>query len=43
MEKSVETLQAWIEPEITALEIDETAGFPGAGGDSSPFSDCTRS
>lgn len=35
--------QAWIEPEITVLEIDETQLVPGVGSDRSIFPDCTQS
>lgn len=37
------TLAAWIEPQVSTLEIDETHTFPAAGADGSPFPDCTRS
>lgn len=44
MEKSFDaTREAWVEPAITTLEIDETALFPGVGADPSTFPDCTRS
>ena len=44
IEKTPETkLAAWIEPEISALDIDETQQFPNTGADGSPFPDCTRS
>jgi hypothetical protein len=44
MDKSVEMArEAWVEPAITALEIDETALFPNIGADGSSFPDCTRS
>ncbi|WP_370238680.1 hypothetical protein [Brevundimonas sp.] len=33
----------WVEPEISELEVTETAGFPGVGGDGGAFPDCTRS
>ncbi|HQV02277.1 MULTISPECIES: hypothetical protein [unclassified Novosphingobium] len=36
-------LAAWIEPEVSTLEIDETHTFPNNGADGSPFPDCTRS
>ncbi|MFM5949981.1 MAG: hypothetical protein ACKOPM_12280 [Novosphingobium sp.] len=36
-------LAAWIEPQVSTLEIDETQTFPNAGADGSPFPDCTRS
>ncbi|WP_447727330.1 hypothetical protein [Sphingomonas koreensis] len=34
---------AWVEPEISTLAVEETAGFNGAGADASPYPDCTRS
>lgn len=44
MNKSLEMVRSeWIEPEITTLEIDETALIPNVGADGSPFPDCTRS
>ena len=44
IEKMTETkLAAWIEPEISVLDIDETQLFPGVGADGSAFPDCTRS
>jgi hypothetical protein len=44
MNNSVDTVrEAWVEPAITALEIDETALFPNIGADGSSFPDCTRS
>jgi hypothetical protein len=36
-------LKAWIEPEIAALEIDETQLVPNVGADGGRFADCTRS
>lgn len=44
MTKNIESkLVAWIEPEVSALDIDETQTFPAGGADGSPFPDCTRS
>ena len=40
---TTERLDAWVEPEIITLEIEETFGFPGRGGDGGRFFDCTRS
>lgn len=33
----------WVEPEITTLAVEETAGFSGTGSDGGPYPDCTRS
>ena len=33
----------WVEPEVVELNVSETEGFPGRGGDGSPNVDCTRS
>jgi len=35
--------KSWIEPEVADLELLETAGAPGRGGEASMFVDCTRS
>jgi hypothetical protein len=44
MTNNTETkLAAWIEPQVSTLEIDETHTFPNLGADGSPFPDCTRS
>jgi hypothetical protein len=43
IEQPVTELRTWIEPEISALAIDETAGFPGRGADGGRFVDCTLS
>lgn len=39
----VTTKRDWIEPEITELAVEETAGFPARGSDGGRFVDCTRS
>ena len=36
-------LRNWVEPEISMLAIEETAGFPGRGADGGRFVDCTLS
>ncbi|MFN4096422.1 MAG: hypothetical protein ACK4GG_06620 [Sphingomonas sp.] len=36
-------LRSWVEPEISVLAIEETAGFPGRGADGGRFVDCTLS
>jgi hypothetical protein len=43
-EQPVSELRSWIEPEISVLAIEETAGFPGVGMDGSVVGpDCTQS
>jgi hypothetical protein len=34
---------AWVEPEISTLAIEETAGLPFPGGDGGANPDCTNS
>lgn len=43
IEQPTTELRSWVEPEISALAIEETAGFPGRGFDGGPNVDCTRS
>lgn len=33
----------WVEPEISTLAVEETAGFRGNGGDGGGYVGCTRS
>jgi hypothetical protein len=33
----------WIEPVVSELPVEDTAGFPGRGGDGGRFIDCTLS
>lgn len=42
-EQPVSELRSWVEPEISVLAIEETAGFPGRGADGGRFVDCTLS
>jgi hypothetical protein len=43
-EQPASELRSWIEPEISVLAIEETAGVNGVGGDGNPtFPDSTRS
>lgn len=35
--------QAWVEPAVDALEVEETNTNPGVGADGSLFPDCTKS
>jgi hypothetical protein len=42
-EQPVAELRNWVEPEISVLAIEETAGFPGRGADGGRFTDCTLS
>ena len=39
----VSELRSWVEPEISVLAIEETAGFPGRGADGGRNVDCTLS
>lgn len=43
IEQPTAELRSWVEPEISVLAIEETAGFPGRGFDGGRFVDCTRS
>lgn len=40
---AIAPLRDWVEPEISELPVEDTAGFPGRGGDGGRFSDCTLS
>ena len=42
-ENNADTRLEWIEPAVTTLQLSETAGNPGRGGDRGPYIDCTRS
>jgi len=43
-EQPVPALRSWVEPEISVLAIEETAGVNGRGGDGNPiWPDSTRS
>jgi hypothetical protein len=33
----------WVEPEVSELPVEDTAGFPARGSDGGRFFDCTRS
>ncbi len=39
----VSELRNWVEPEISVLAIEETAGVTGRGADGGRFVDCTLS
>lgn len=42
-DRNKQLLQSWVEPEVHVLAIEETAVYPGVGGDASIFPDCTQS